>query len=219
MKKIIVLFLSLFTFTICFLFTSCKKDDCFLFPYVSELRQDIYKADSEEYNIKAHYGFKSNDKNERIYTLLFIMKGNQTEQSTKNISFIFNEKTYKERFVFDQKTNCLTATFEIDDFNLKEFKTTLCVGSEFKEIIFKSIINENVLSVKETLNALYNNQPTLTQSYIDENGKFTAKIIMRIIEKNGKNYYYIGIIDSENNIKAFLLYSLSGEVLAVRNIF
>ena len=71
----------------------------------------------------------------------------------------------------------------------------------------------------KALDFLYSDQQNLIKAFCDEKGAFNAEIYARIIVKNDKPFWYIGIASGNNNLKALLIDGFSGKTLAIREIF
>ena len=204
-------------------FAGCKKENGLL-EYVSELRSDVFAASSEKYDISAAYGFKEepflNDGKvgERVYRLNFSLKGAGTDVADRSICMAYKGEEYKSEFKLNPLTGVLSASFEIENFELKEFTASLLSGAENETLCFKSELPEGTLSLSAALTALEKAQPTLIESYKDENGNFTAEIYARVIVKDGAAFWYIGFAEGNGKLKALLVSGATGEVLAVREI-
>ncbi len=207
-----------------FLISGCKKEEN-LTDYVSQLRSDIFIADGEFFHVKAEYGYQEtpfvNDgiMGEKVYALTFKITENLADASTKIIEFNYGGIDYKSEFILDPKTDLLTANFEIENFNQKQFIATLKNGATAESLTFNSTLPQGTISVSEALKFFCKNQPDLYQSFKDENGKFCAEIYARVIVKDGKPYYYLGFATGKDKLKALLIDGANGEVLAVRDVF
>ena len=225
MKKILISALAIFLCICLSLFSAGCTENNDLFAYVSELRQNIYEGKSQNYTVKAAYGFKespfSSDgkAGEKIYKLTFRLPEKETEGITYTVKFTFENEEYGSVFAYNPVTGTLTAAVEIDNFTPQEFNITVSAGSSAEEVIMKSQIPENTLTVQQALTGLQQSQPDLIAGYRDENGVFSAEIYARVLVKNQKPYWYIGFDRGQSNIKALLVDGLTGEVLAVRDIF
>ena len=227
MKKssfFISIFLSfLLTFS-CFFFTACKKVNP-LYERVSELRLALYEGQSENFTLSASYGFKetpyNNDSSvgKKVYLLTFKLLGKETDGVNFSLSFNFNSQPYSANFKLNPVTHNLTASVEIDDFNEKKFSVTISGGGAPETVNLKSILPENTLDYKKALDHLYADQQPLINAYLDKNGNFNAEIYARVLVKNQKPYWYIGIASGNGNLKALLIDGFSGKTLAIREIF
>ena len=81
----------------------------------------------------------------------------------------------------------------------------------------QSIIPKGTISYVKALECLNKSQPQLIKAFSNEDG-FNAEIYARIIVKNDKAYWYIGLAGGNNRLKALLVDGKTCEVLAVREI-
>ena len=178
MKKFYILSLTLvlLLITLC---VGCKKEDPLKLS-VAELRCNIYTGSSENYELKATYGYNelalsNNTKGDNIYRLTFKLLGKETEQITYSLQFKEDNKTYNENFTFNPVKNSLECQIEIENFSKKEFTVNISSGSDTQSVTLKSILPDNTLSFLDALKCLQKEQPSLIESYKNENGDFGAK--------------------------------------------
>lgn len=216
------LFLTLFL-SIFLIFSGCKTENT-LVPFVSELRSNCYQSDSTDFDISAGYGYievnKSFDgkKGQTACLLTFRLNQIQTDMITYNVSLTFNGKDYKSTFKLNPVSHNLTAFMPIENFNLNEFEIILSYGSDTRVIKMKSTLPKNTISYTKALSCLQKSQSALLKTYYDENNKFNAEITLRVLVKDSHPYWYVGLSNA-NGTKALLLDGLSGEVLAIKDIF
>ena len=202
---------------------ACFKDEG-LSPYVSQLRSNIYAAESETLNVQAVYGFREqpfvNDGavGERVYTLTFRMAGAGSDQGERAVLLSHGGAEYKAVFKLNPVTDVLTAGINIDDFEEDTFDAIITSGSHAETVTFKSIVPKDTMDYTEALKCFEKNQATLYESFKDSEGNYRAEIYARIIVKDNKGYWYLGFATGNNRIKALLLDGTTGEVLAVRDI-
>lgn len=227
MKKIFYCFLTVFTVILTALtFTSCscasKKS---LSDYVSELRTDVFEGASDDFLLKAAYGFKENPSandgivGEKVYALTFVLSGDDVINASRQVLLTHNGKAYRANFVVSAPTDCMTATIEIDEFNLKTFTASVITADDTVDITLKSIIPDGAISATDALNALESKQSALVSAYKNDDGEFVGEIAERIMVKSEKAYWYIGLYDGKGGTKALLVDGTSGEILAIREIF
>ena len=222
MKKFITLFLAILCAVT--LFCGCKGGNP-LEKHVSELRSDVFYGQSENYTVKAGYGFKETPYNNdgtarsRQNLLTFRLLNKETDDVSYSLTTTINETQYKTVFKLNPVSHALTATIEIDGFNLKEFSVTINSGANTETITLLSQLPENTINYLTALNHLEKEQSELIKSYCDVDGNFNAEIYARILVKDGKPYWYIGIASGNENLKALLIDGVSGEILAIREIF
>lgn len=206
-------------------FSGCANKEKPLTLHVSELRSDVYSGKCEYTTLTATYGYRetpySQDGNvaQKIYALTFTCSGGLNTEISHFISLDYNGKNYKTVLRLNPAKNALQATMPIEKFNVESFVVVLSYGSETIEITMTSQLPKNMLNHQSALNKLQEKQPSLIKSMCDNNGNFQGEIYQRAVVKNGKCYWYIGLIDKSGKIKALLLDGISGEPLAVREIF
>lgn len=224
MKRLIKFLCVVFSLVVCCLFLGCKTQNPLL-SSVSELRSDLFLGSNENFTIKGQYGFKEtpylNDgkANTKVYLLTFKLVDKEIEDITYSISLDYNSFTYSADFRLNPITHKVIAEIEVENFNLKEFTVKLCYGGIVEEIVMKSIVPLDTISYEKALISLYSNQVQLINTYTDQNGNFNAEIYIRIVVKEQKSYWYIGIASGDNNLKALLIDGKTAEVLAIRDIF
>ena len=87
-------------------------------------------------------------------------------------------------------------------------------GEETRELTATSVKNADTLSVKDALGcAVKSEQPLIER--LTQGGTFRGEFHVRLLRRN-KNYYYVGIVDTEGHVLSLLLDAESGEVLARR---
>jgi hypothetical protein len=216
MKKFVLFLCTLLVVPL--LLCGCKKTNP-LTKHVVELKSNVYIGKSENVVVSASYGFTINADNVKQYALTFKLKPNSDTLTDYTLKMLHDGKTYTKRFSQNPISHALTTAVEVENFSLEQFEIELLFSGEIIKICLTSTLPKNTLSHTDVLTALQKNQNSLISHYTDQNGNFTAKIRMRIIVKEQKPYWYIGFIDSEQNLKAFLVDGFSGEVLAIREVF
>ena len=214
MKKTILKFLSItFAFAFIFFANGCEQEFD-LSNYVTEVRQDVFEGKKDNYHLKAGYSFKEN---QNLLNIKLVGKYDQNVTYLAKVTI--NQTEYKQAFSYNPVSCSLTTCFNVDSFNLKTFDVTIVTGSINTVVTLNSVLPQNTMDYKTALNYLYINQPDLINSYFDNDGNFTATIIVRAIVKNDHPYWYVGLKNQNSNLKALLIDGVSGEVLAIRDIF
>ena len=219
MKKIIVIFLIL-----CFTlgFSGCKKENAYL-TYISELKQNLYAGTANDISVTAYYGFREepfiNDgkAGEKVYGYTFKLDI-IPDEIRRAVELKTDNETYSAVFTPDEITSEYKAFIEIKNHFEREFTVTYICGSEQTQITLCSIVPENCISYERALDLLTEKQQSLLNAYSSDNG-FNAEIYMRIFIKNDSPYWYVGIASGHGKLKALLIDGISGELLAVREIF
>ena len=203
----------------------CNGEEQGLSVYVSQLRYQLYEGKSQNYTLFAEYGYTESPYladgkiGEKIYVLKFRLPDKQTDQVTYSICLEFNGKTYNQNFALSPNRHALTCEMQIDAFDKKEFTVTIGTDADKESLTLKSVVPNNVLDYKGALKALQKHQAELLNTYRDSEGVFCAEIYARIIVKEDKAYWYIGIASERGSIKALLIDAQNGEVLAIRDVF
>ncbi len=205
------------------LFCGCQAQNT-LSPYVSELRSNCYQSQDSEFDIFAGYGFievnKSFDgkKSQTMHVLTFRLNQVQNDTITYNVALNFNGKEYKSTFKLNPVSHNLTAFLPVENFNLNEFEISVSFGSETKVVKMKSTLVKGTISYTKALSCLQKSQGELLKTYYNSNGDFNAEITLRVLVKDNRSYWYVGLSNS-NGTKALLLDGLTGKVLAIKDIF
>ncbi len=224
-KVFLPLFLLFFIISTLLAVAACnRRDNNRLCDYLTELRSDIFEGSSENYHIKAAYGFKespfANDGiiGNKVYSLSFLLVDKEPDDVSRKIVFTFNDEEYRLDLKLNPLTDSITAATEIEGFNVKSFSVKIIAASETEEITLDSIVSKSAIGKERALEILAEKQSALIDAYKNENGVFIGEISERIIVKNDKPYWYIGLLNGKGGTKALLIDGLNGEILAVREI-
>lgn len=220
-RKSLAIFLTLLTIFCTAFMLACREKESYE-TYLTELKTDVFKGDNETLSLKAQYGFNKAENSateSRVYGLYFYLLGVDGDNITRTISMAENGKTYADTFALNPVTDKTTAFIEIENFTKKTFTVTISEGSNRYEITLSSILPEKTITYKDALTHLQTEHGNFLDAYKTADGKFNAKLIMRVIVKDNKSYWYVGLIDDSDSLKAFLLDGISGKTLAVREVF
>ena len=214
MKKLSILIsLLILVFSLNFLGCNSKSQ---LLSSITDARVDVYSATSENLTLTCNYGYTVNK--DKVNYLSFRLNSDPLSEITYTVKITL-DKTYSEVFTLNPVTHTLTAKIYADLESRKSFDAEVSFGSTKINFTLNSILPEKILSIEDALKSLEKTQPSLIENYLDEYKNFTAKLSVRVIVKNNAPYYYVAITDSLGEVKALLLNGITGEVLAVREIF
>lgn len=225
MKKKYLKFLVTFAIILTLILSTGCTSKFDLSNFVTELRSDIFEGQGEIYSLRCAYGFtlhngideRSSD--HKVYGLTFKLVDRELDTATTTVSFTYNGETLKNTFALNPVTHSMVAFIEVEQgFNLKEFEVTVSSSSNSDKIMLKSIVPTQSLTYKKALDCLNKNQPDLINNYKNDSGGFMATLCARIIVKDGKTFWYIGIKESKVSVKALLIDGTTGEVLAIREV-
>ncbi len=201
-----------------FLLSACNRKIEY-FDYVSELRSNIFLAKTEELSLRVYAVTKETpyatdgipkELSTRVEAYLVAPEGNQT----CNFFFTYDGKEYGGEMSFDNvKTEYyFSCTLDISEVN--ELPCRIEYGKTELEITAASVRTTGTLTPQSVLKNLQTEENELFTSLTDKYG-FAGEIYLRLIYEDAP-YYYVGIIDRNGNIYAFLINAKTGKILAKR---
>lgn len=195
------------------LFAACHKAPDY-FRYVSELRSDLFVASEEEFSlsvacISREYPYLNDGVKANLSNVVEItLEGDADEYSVYILSgeHVGGEMSFRNTrgdFYYSQGVK----TFPEGSVSLRvEWEDTS------REIVATSVKTENTLPPQEALSrALKGEQTTIER--MSSSGQFRGEFYVRLLRRD-KNYYYVGIVDTDGRLISLLLDSESGQVLA-----
>jgi len=215
-KRFLPVFLCLLT--LFYGFCSCaKKLD--LSDYVSELRSNIYIAEKDGFSLRIYAVLKESpyvadgivqERSARVEAHLIAPEG----QETCRLTFSYGGKDYGGEMSFDNvKTEYyFSRTLELS--NASELPCVIEYGSTKVEFTAVSVKTAETLSPENILKNLHREESEFFSSLTDKYG-FSGEIYLRLIYEDAP-YYYVGVIDRNGKINAFLLNANTGKILAKR---
>ncbi len=189
------------------------------FDYVSELRNNIFLAETEELTLKIYAVEKESpyaadgikqETSPRFEARLLAPSGEQNV----TLSFTVGNRSYGGDMSFD---NVRQEYYYFCTLDVAEQSTIPCrlqYGEKEISITATSVLKKECLSPKDALNTLTKEKAELFQAMTDKYG-FAGEIYVRLIYEDSP-YYYIGVIDRTGKINAFLLNASTGKILARR---
>ena len=187
--------------------------------YVSELRSNIFLAETDGfslriYSVKKESPYNSDGiaqpRNERTEIYLVAPQGDKNCQ----ISFTVDGKTYDGEMSFDNVKAEYYYYCPLNTSVLNEIPIQITYGEKQVEFMAKSVLNADTLPPFDVLSLLLNAEKELFDSLTDKYG-FAGEIYIRLIYEDAP-YYYVGVIDRNGKITAFLINATSGKILAKR---
>lgn len=206
----------LLIFTLCFSTLACNNQPD-LHSFVNNATTNLYYGENEELKLKGAYSFSAEKSGKTLYYFSVIILSPHEDLVTYSLQFNLSGKDYSLNFSLSPVSNRLTAKIEIPKTEFSAVELTVQKGSEQKVITITSILPKNCLDYKSAVNSLCVSQKKLIENYY-ENGVFNGKISARILDNKNEFYWYIGLFNSQNDEKAFLINAINGEVLAIRDI-
>ena len=201
-----------------YLCTACKQSVDYM-DYVSELRSNIFLASTENFSLRIYavtkeYPYASDGVPQETSTRLeaYLVAPQGIEACT--ISIHFEKETYHGEMSFDNVKTEYYFSYSADVATAKELPCEISYGQEKVTLVARSVKTDDILSAKTLLGHLQNAETELFQSLTDKYG-FAGELYIRFIYE-GAPYYYVGVIDRNGCIHAFLLDAKTGKVLAKR---
>ncbi len=203
---------------LCFTLCSCGKSVDY-FSYVSELRNNIFLAEHEDIRLRVYSVVKetpyvadgiARERSPRTEIYLFAPEGTETY----NLHLCINDKKYGGELAYDNVKSQYFLSFTLDVSNLKEIPCVLEYGQEKINLTAASVLRNETVSPKSVLDNVRAHSPDLFKTLTDKYG-FQGEIYLRLLYEDAP-YYYVGVIDRNGNIFAFLVNATTGKVLAER---
>jgi hypothetical protein len=215
-KRIFMLFLPCL---VCLL-VGCKSKIDYT-PYISELRSNILLATSEEFSLKIYAVKKEipyradgipREKTTRLEAYLHAPAGNES----CDLSFTIDGREFQGEMSFDNVKAEYFYSCTLDVSKATELPCRIEYGELTVETTARSIRSENTLNAKDILSILKTEEHELFTSMNDKYG-FNGEIYIRLIYEDSP-YYYVGVIDRNGAVHAFLINAQTGKILAKRTM-
>ena len=203
----------------CTVIVGCKKSDPDYFAFVSENRNNILLAEEDGFSLRVYavekeYPYVADGVKRETSTRTEIYLTAPSGDKTYHLAFEIEGKTYGGELSFDNLKTEYYFSCSADASTLESLSCTLTFGETEKQLVAKTVKTPDTLSSKQILQDLQKTESELFSSRTDEYG-FAGEIYIRLIFEEHP-YYYLGIIDRNGKITAFLLSAETGKILAKR---
>jgi hypothetical protein len=201
-----------------FLLSGCKHETNY-FDYVSELRNNIFIADTEDLHIRIYSVVKeypyatdgiAHEKTARTEVYLLAPDGAQNY----TITLYIEDNEYGGELAYDNVKGEYFLSFTLDCAHLQEIACNLSYGETQIQFTASSVLQEDTLTPQNILLNVQQYSPDIFQDMSDKYG-FCGEIYLRLLYEDAP-YYYVGIFNRKGEITAFLVNATSGKVLAQR---
>lgn len=206
--------------TLCIIFTfllfSCSKPPLYE-GKISQLRQEIFFAENEQFKLVCYPETRENPmendgicgKIENVIIFRLTFKSSAIKDSTYDISFNVNGKSYNGKFEYKTIPNLLTSTISVENINFKDLQVT--VTSENQTYSLKAIAQKNSDTIThiKAINQLSKNDEQAKE--ILNSNNYELKI--RLIDNEGYDYWYVGFSNGEKSV-SYLIDGKTGEIVA-----
>ncbi len=197
-------------------FSACKNKVDY-FDYVSELRSNIFLAQTEEFRLRIYSVTKENPylpdgikKELSVRTEIYFLP--RSGDKNCDISFVANGKTLGGEMSYDNVKQEYYFSCGLDSSSLSNIPCEIVYGEEKIELNALSVRSSSVMSPTLILKNLLSQENDLFSSLTDKYG-FAGEIYVRLLYEDSP-YYYVGVIDRTGKTHAFLLNATNGKVLA-----
>ncbi len=217
-RKFLTIFLCLFSLLFCGCLFSCSKK-INLLDYVSELRNNIFIAETDEFSLRIYAVVKESpyladgivqERSARVEAHLVAPEGGET----CNLTFSYNGKSYGGEMSFDNVKTEYYFSRTLDVSTASELPCVIEYGDTTIEVTAVTVKTVETLTPENILKDLEHEEAELFSSLSDKYG-FAGEIYLRLIYEDSP-FYYVGIIDRNGKISAFLLNANTGKILAKR---
>ena len=201
-------------------FFACQKQVDF-FTYVSELRDNIFLAQQGEfslqiYSMEKEYPYETDGIKMQTSRLTEIRFFAPSGDKDCHISFQLNGQQQGGDMSYDNVKAQYYYSCPLDVSKFTEISCCVDYGKTTLEFLAKSVKTQTTITPKNALQIVQEEETELFKGMTDKYG-FSGEIYLRLIYEENP-YYYVGIIDRNGKVNAFLLNAESGKILAKRQI-
>lgn len=221
MKKLLIL--SALCLSVSLLF-ACNGQPA-LMKNVSELVECVWQAESDDYVVKAQYGYcetpyvPDGTVGKLSYGLTLRLTPKTAELNAEyRATLTLGETPYEVVFTLDPVRHKLSAVVPTEERPPERFAVKITRAETEDNLELVSQLPEDMLSPAQALEALETNQGDLLNSY-RANGVFDAEITLRAFVNKDHPYWYVGLVRGEHKVVALLIDGVTGEVLAIRELY
>ena len=213
-KKLCFLFFGLLLIVLC----ACNKPVQY-FDYVSELRSNIFLAETDGFSLRIYAVAKENP---------YLSDGAPRETSTRCevyflapsyekeciLTFTVNGEKFGGEMSFDNVKSEYYYACTLDVSEQKQIDCNITYGEQELSLCAQSVLTQDTLSPEKALNGLCEAEKDFFTGMTDEYG-FAGEIYVRLLYEDAP-YYYVGVIGRDGKTTAFLLNGKTGKILAKR---
>lgn len=197
--------------------TACGKTD--YTQYISELRSDIFRAETEEFVvtlscISREYPYV-NDGIPSPRTDVVEIVVESTDGIDRNYSvFLLENDGWGGEMSFRNVLGNYFYSRSVEQFPEGSVNLRIEWEDGAREIAASSVKSEKTITPESAL-AFAVDAEKETIDKMKASGSFHGEFYVRLLRRD-KNYYYVGIVDTDGNTVSLLLDSETGEILARR---
>lgn len=201
-----------------FFLSACTDEVCY-FDYVSELRNNIFIAKTEDFSLRIYsvtkeqpYAADGIPKETNVRTEAYLIAPTGSETCT--LQFTDGKREYCGEMSYDSVKGEYYFFCAFDVSAQSSLNCQIAYGEKMIELTANSVLSPTSLSPEKALQALLQAEPTLFSEMTDTYG-FKGEIYLRLIYEDAP-FYYVGVIGRNGEISAFLIHAETGKILAKR---
>lgn len=191
-------------------------------PYVSQLRLSVYQGSTQNFKVTAYAEKRETPfipngvVGELINVVIVKVEFLNGSPSDASLNLYYGEKTLTAPLTYNPVSEKCTATINVESLPSSPSVTVeITTGETTEKLTLSSVIFNNTISYQEAINSAVNADKELSNKLFS--GEVLAEINVRIIVGDGKNYYYVGLVEKGGNTTAYLVDGETGSVLAKRS--
>ncbi len=214
MKKICIILFSALILS----FVSCSGKDDFSTQNVSQLRENVFVYENDDFFAEAFAEYREKEKaddgfvGERKNFMIFRLRFKKKSFQSASIKFETDGIKYENDFGFSPSSSYVSCETEVSSFPKSSFFAALDIDGNEHTVEFVSVKNEGTLGCEKAIKECETKEKDRISEFIKDKN---YEIRVRLIENGGFNFYFVGYI-TENSSVSFLLDGITGEVLAVK---
>lgn len=198
--------------------SGCSKEVNYL-PYVSELRSNIFLTDAEAFSLRIYAVNKESpyrpdgiphECTHRVEARLTTPSNTETYR----FYFTYGGQEFGGEMSYDNVKSEYYFSYPLDVSDATTLPCRIEYGEKSLSLNAPTVKQKDTLSAGEILKKLQAEESELFASLTDKYG-FAGEIYIRLIYEESP-YYYVGIIDRNGVVHAYLLNAQSGKILAKR---
>lgn len=221
MKKVLAMLL---TVVCVLLFTACSDNSFDYYKYVSELRLGIYEGESENFKVclsaeQREFPFAADGYVGEIKNALVIKtEFKNSSPDDASVSIDYDTQNVKGSLSYNPVSGKSTATLTVEKLPVgSSVNVEITSGEITEKVTLSSVVFDKTVDYLTAIKSIADyDKETVNRLFLS--GSENAEIHVRLIHGDGKNYYYIGFVDTSGKTDAYLVDGESGSVLAKKSI-
>ena len=220
-KKLLILFVTIISFA--FTLVGCGET-VNLDEYISQLRLSVYEGESQNFKVVCYAekretpfnadGVVGEIKNAVIIKVSFL----NGAPNDANATLSYGSESYQTALNYNPVSEKSNATVYVENLpSLPSINIEITSGDICEKVTLSSVIFDNTVTYSEALKSVINSDKEKSNRLFG-GGEESAEIHVRLIRTDGKNYYYVGIVEKGGKTSAYLVDGETATILAKKDI-